>query len=347
MLTAVRPDSPQGLAVLRRTVAGSLAGTGLVVLLVPALTAQTQESTVAHVAIALAVLTAGVVLGLTRRSGRAGIEVLVLVTAAMAGVLVWLSEPLTVEPWLVLVPVTLLATFCAVDVAVTGVVVAVVALGCGAFLADPVDPPLAAVGAAALAAGVLGLIAWTTARTRGPRPGHGGTAALVDAAELAERLDGLAEQAIATGSGLAVVLVAPDGGHVGDGRDVALRVAARSREDDVVAVLDDAIAVALPGAGAAEATVYAARVVVHLQDGRTGGPGGTDGAQARVGAAVGVATIRDAADGADVLLRRARRALHTAVLAGPGTIGVEGTDGVAQHWAEDIAAVPSAGRAQD
>ncbi|HMO12411.1 MAG TPA: hypothetical protein PKB06_13130, partial [Actinotalea sp.] len=193
----------------------------------------------------------------------------------------------------------------------------------------PSDPPLIEVGRAAAGAALVAVLAWSVARAKDRVDHRGGSASLVDADELRTRLDLLAEQAIVGGTALSVVLVAP-GAADADLHRLGSAVAARSRGDDVVAALRDVLAVALPGAWAADATVYAARVVTTL-------------AGVAEVSSVGVATVRDAADSADVLLRRARRALRDAGEHGPGLIGVEGGEGVALHRAEDVAAVPGAG----
>ncbi|MCV2396502.1 hypothetical protein OEB99_19500 [Actinotalea sp. M2MS4P-6] len=333
MLIPVRPTSPSGLAVMRRVAIAYFAAVGVMTVALPVFVPHSTASAVAHRAAGVALLACAATLVVNGRASRASIEVLAVASLGLVGVLVWLSEPVGIEPWLALGPVLLLAAFSGTPALVTGLVVMVVAIGCGIALRDLALVRLdllvgPTVGALLLALGVRMLRA-------GPGAGSpDGDGAPLDLARLRPRLETLAEAAIAAGDQLAVALVAPAGAGGPDQLRATVRVLAeRSRSDDLVALLPEGVAVVLPGARPADAIVYAARVTLAA-DAAEGLPDGV---------VAGVGTMSDAADTTDVLLRRARRALRAAADAGPGHVAVHGPYGAAVHVAADVAAVPGSG----
>lgn len=296
MLTAVRPTSPSGLATMRRVAVAVLVATGALVLVLAWAAAQTEAGRTGHLAVGTTLVLCGLVIAAARRNPPRAVQVAALAAIALVGLLVWLAEPSGLQPWLVLGPVVLLAGFFTAPVVLTGLALAAITMATGALL-NPTGG-LVTVGSAVLLAGVLA--AGTARLARVPEPVAEPEQPVLEPLaepELRARLEVQAEVALAHGNPLALALIAP--AHGRSAERLRAELAAASRGDDQLAVLDDALGVVLPAA-CGEVCGYALRIARTLT--------------ATVGSpvAVGVTLVEDEPYPALAMLRRAREALVAA-----------------------------------
>lgn len=317
------------MVVLRRVGVAVLLVTGAVALAVPFSAPRSPADVVAHVAAGVVLVGCGATLAVLRAISRQAVLVVLLGVIGMIGVLTWVADPVTIEPLLVIGPILLLAGFYDGGETLAGYLMAVAGLGAALGLEPPTELEAVSVVVTVVVAGLLVALVRGVARVsadpEAARQAEHARGAPMSEPELRARLEVLAEVAIVQGSPLALVVVAPvDRGAAEQRVPRAQLVRAlidQSRGDDLIAELDDAVGVLLPGAARDEAVGYAARVAVAL---RRPAPQGLDRP-----VAVGVALVVGDPYPAAALLRRSREALEGARAVADGRIGLAERSGVA------------------
>lgn len=317
------------MVVLRRVGVAVLLVTGAVALGLPFSGPRGAADVVAHVAAGGVLLACGATLAVVRDMSRQAVLVVLLGVIGILGVLCWVTDPVTVEPLLVIGPILLLAGFFDGGETLAGYLMAVAGLGAALGLDPPTELEAVMVVVSVVVSGLLVLLVRAVARTTsGPDPAGRGAHARggpMSEPELRARLEVLAEVAIVQGSPLALVLVTPVDPRAAEQRSARAQLLRalidQSRGDDLIADLEDAVGVLLPGAGRDEAVGYAARVSHALRRPAPQGLGRP--------LAVGVALVVGDPYPAASLLRRSREALEAARLVADGRVGLAERTGVA------------------
>ncbi len=265
----------------------------------------------------------------TVRLGARAVEQVAMASMLLIGVLTAVGEPLSAAPFFLLWPVALIAYFSTGRRLVTACVIALVVLGAALWLHSPSPIKADMFMATAFSIGLLGWLIHSMTRYQAALRAELRQAAqtdpltgLLNRRAFHPRFEAMIGAALGDGTALTLVMFDLDHfkrindthGHLAG--DLVLEHAGRvlrevSRAEDLAVRLGgEEFAVALPGADAEAAEVFARRVAASLAH--------VPGIDERVSTCAGLCSLSAQAASTDALLRHADQALYAAKLAGRG-----------------------------